>query len=173
MSRISFGRLVSIEDLNQVNDEQKRGYAEIISADPSQRERDVALYHGRWREALAHVKPGSRLLDIGSGWQEQEIFDDITKVFRIDYHCSDIDAVVMSAMADKFSAAGLPPTNARHLANTEFPYPDQYFDFIFSSHCLEHSTDIVQTLLGCRRILNDAGQIFLSVPIGFDDSVEH
>ncbi len=173
MSRISFRRLVSIEDLNQVNDEQKRIYSEIVSTDPTQRERDIARYLRRWREALAHIKPGSRLLDIGCGWQDQGVFDEITKLSRIDYHSSDIDPLVVAGMADQLAAAGLPRTNTRQLPNTELPYPDGYFDFIFSSHCLEHSTDIVQTLLGCRRILNDAGQMFISVPLGFDDSVEH
>ncbi len=43
----------------------------------------------------------------------------------------------------------------------------------FSSHCLEHSTDLALTFKEISRVLSADGLLFFAVPFGFDDSDEH
>lgn len=61
------------------------------------------------------------------------------------------------------------------IANTEedldldvaaFPYEDKKFDYVFSFEVLEHLMNPLWNLLECRRILKDAGTIYLTTPKG-------
>jgi SAM-dependent methyltransferase len=44
------------------------------------------------------------------------------------------------------------------------PFPDQRFDFLFSSHCLEHCPDTIRTLLEWRRVVRTGGYLVLILP---------
>ena len=172
-SRLQFTPVESLEDLNRVNDAQKRAFRALADADPGLIGRRVQAYARRWEEALAHVEPGSQLLDIGCGRISQTIFDKITIGHQLDYHCMDIDQTTVAGVRDKLQAIGYNAENAMRSDNTVIPFSDGKFDFIFTSHCLEHSIDIVRTILECRRVLRSDGKLFLAVPLGFDDSAEH
>jgi SAM-dependent methyltransferase len=48
----------------------------------------------------------------------------------------------------------------------EIPVPDERFDYLFSSHVLEHMPDTVRTLKEWRRVLKPGGVLFLVLPHG-------
>lgn len=51
-------------------------------------------------------------------------------------------------------------------------FPDGYFDYIHINNVLEHVLRPVSLLQECRRIIKQNGTIMLSVPNGFNDSLE-
>ncbi len=42
--------------------------------------------------------------------------------------------------------------------------PDAHFDFVYSSHCLEHMRDIPEALKNWTRILKPGGHLYFAVP---------
>lgn len=44
----------------------------------------------------------------------------------------------------------------------KLPFPDKYFDWIYSSHCLEHCEDLVKTIEEWRRVARD--YLYIVVP---------
>lgn len=66
--------------------------------------------------------------------------------------------------ADKFEHSGM---NARIIENAwQLPFADNQFDFVMSSHLLEHCPDTLRTLLEWRRVLRPGGRIVLVLPHG-------
>jgi SAM-dependent methyltransferase len=49
-------------------------------------------------------------------------------------------------------------------ANTLIGVPDNTFDFIYSSHCLEHLPDVPLALESWVRVLKQKGHLYVSVP---------
>ncbi len=129
-------------------------------------------YVRRWREALAHVGERASVLDIGAGWMPPEVFDLLIGQHRLDYHAFDLDPTTVRELAELMAPVGLHRENFRSGEVSSLPF-EKDFELVFSSHCLEHSVDIVSTLLEIRRVLRDGGHLFMSVPLGFDDSGEH
>ena len=89
------------------------------------------------------------------------------------YHVIDIDAEVVNTCRAGLKARGQNPDAAQQAANTALPLPDSAMDFVFSSHCLEHSPNLAATFSEIKRVLRPDGKIFFSVPFGFDNSDEH
>ncbi len=54
---------------------------------------------------------------------------------------------------------------------TDSNYPAEYFDYIHLNNVLEHTTDPLGMLRECRRIIKPEGKFFLSVPNGYNDSL--
>ncbi len=48
----------------------------------------------------------------------------------------------------------------------KLPYLDNQFDYLFSSHCLEHCPDAIRTLLEWCRVLKPHGRLVLILPHG-------
>jgi SAM-dependent methyltransferase len=51
-------------------------------------------------------------------------------------------------------------------------YPDAFFDYVHVNNVLEHVLDPISLLQECRRIIKPDGIFFLSVPNGFNDSLD-
>ncbi len=51
-------------------------------------------------------------------------------------------------------------------------FPDGYFDYVHVNNVLEHVLDPVSLLKECRRVIKPDGTFFLSVPNGFNDSLD-
>lgn len=51
-------------------------------------------------------------------------------------------------------------------------FPDAYFDYVHVNNVLEHVLDPVSLLRECRRVVKPDGILFLSVPNGFNDSLD-
>jgi len=172
VNRKTFAKVETLDDLNKVNDAQKVGFNELVAADPDLDRRRIEAYTGRWKEALVYVRPGCRLLDIGAGWPIGPVCE-LLQDYRIDYHPLDIEAELIDAWRARLPQWELPSSNANVSPNTALPYADSFFDFVFSSHCVEHSTDLALTFAEIRRVLKPHGTLFFAVPFGFDVSDEH
>jgi SAM-dependent methyltransferase len=96
----------------------------------------------------------------------------LIKKHKINYHVFDADPVSVADITARGAAAGLDGSNFAIGEISRLPFTKQ-FDFVFSSHCLEHAIDIVGTLKEIFRVLKEGGQLFMSVPLGFDTSDEH
>lgn len=142
---------------------------------------DVEAYIGerqrsyivRWKEAMAHIGAGRRILDIGGGFS----FDGLLEYLRsqqVDYHFLDIDpsaAEATAALAEKF---GYGRERFHTGFNSSIPYPDASFDAVFSSHSLEHTDDLTATFAEIHRTLRPDGMLTFAVPIGWDQALrEH
>ncbi len=51
-------------------------------------------------------------------------------------------------------------------------FPDSYFDYVHVNNVLEHVLEPVSLLKECRRVIKPDGIFFLSVPNGFNDSLD-
>lgn len=51
-------------------------------------------------------------------------------------------------------------------------YPNAFFDYVHVNNVLEHVLDPISLLKECRRIIKPDGVFFLSVPNGFNDSLD-
>lgn len=134
----------------------------------------IVRYLATWREVMAYVPPRPKILDVGPGWVPPQLFDLILKELKVDYHAMDIEPAYLTDLAQRCEAQGLgiPADHFRQGEGSVFPFDDK-FDLVFSSHCLEHSVDIVATLKEVRRVLKDGCCLFMCVPLGVDLSDEH
>jgi SAM-dependent methyltransferase len=174
--RKTFLDIQTIDQLNAVNDAQKAGFQEQVqsSADTAAFvEERQSSYLARWREALAYVRPGAALLDIGSGWPIPRVWDAVVRDHRVNYHALDVSPGEIEETKRWLSKFGLPPEHAVVGSNTDLPFSMGHFDFVFSSHCLEHSADLARTFEEITRVLKPDGTLFFAVPFGFDASNEH
>ncbi len=65
---------------------------------------------------------------------------------------------------DKFERAGKGMT-VRKIENAwQLPFADNQFDFLLSSHCLEHCPDAIGTLEEWRRVVRPGGRLVLILP---------
>ena len=55
---------------------------------------------------------------------------------------------------------------------TDAAFPDAFFDYVHVNNVLEHVLTPVSLLQECKRILKPDGVFFLSVPNGFNDSLD-
>lgn len=169
----TFGSPKTIDELNLVNDAQKALFGKFIVENASLMQQRVAAYLQRWREALVFVEKGSSVLDVGGGGIPDPVWSLIADEYGLDYHFIDIDPNLVRAAAARMMSSGLPAHNARMSSNTELLFDDRSFDFVFSSHCIEHSNDLSRTFSEIHRVLRPTGSVFFSVPFGFDNSDEH
>ena len=167
-----YDAVTSHEDLNRVNDHQKKIFAAMVADDPSLLEKRPAAYLRRWREALNHMADGSAVLDIGAGWPIMRVWDALFEK-RLAYHLVDIDLDQVRACQKELQRRGQSPDQAKHSPNTALPFPSASMDFVFSSHCIEHSTRLSATFSDISRVLKSDGKLYFSVPFGFDTSDEH
>lgn len=134
--------------------------------------RRKAAYLDRWAEALRFVPDGSRLLDIGGGNGFAELYE-LMRARRIDYHYLDVDPGAVASSKAIAEACGLDAAQFGHGFNDELPHADASFDFVFSSHCIEHSFNLRATFTEVRRVLRPSGSLLMAVPFGWELNPEH
>ena len=134
-------------------------------------EERIARYLTTWREAVAFAPPGATVLDIGPGWMPPPLFDLLIHDLRLDYHAQDVEPTFVDDLAKRCTGL-LPAQNFRAGEVSRVAF-DKTFDLVFSSHCLEHSVDIVSSLVEIRRVLRENACLFMCVPLGLDLSDEH
>ena len=127
-------------DLKALNNAQQAQFASMVaeSGEKLWKQRQEA-YVGRWKEALAFARPGERVLDIGCGWAIPDVLDLIVDGAKLDYFCVDIDPTFAASVQSALESKGIVGIRASASPNTSIPYPSNHCDFVFSSHCLEHS----------------------------------
>jgi 2-polyprenyl-3-methyl-5-hydroxy-6-metoxy-1,4-benzoquinol methylase len=173
-TRFSYSQL-TVDRLSEVNNRQKQAFQDGARKKGGQQylEERLKAYLFRWNEALTFAKPGVNILDIGGGYISDEIFSLIIDRHKLNYNVIDIDHGAINEAIRKLLRAGKSSEQAKVADNSQIPFDSSHFDFIFSSHCLEHSTDLSATFSEIHRVLKPNGTLFMSVPFGFDEPDEH
>ena len=129
-------------------------------------------YLDRWREAGRFIPPGSRVLDVGGGFLFPELLE-YFRSMRWDYWFFDIDADVFAASRSLAAEYGVPADHFHRGLNHELHFEDDFFDAIFSSHCVEHSMKLSETFWHLNRILKPGGNLTFAVPFGWEKNPNH
>ncbi len=131
-----------------------------------------AAYSMRWKEAGRYIGAGARILDIGGG----NLYQDLLTYFRAmewDYWYCDVGAQETAGSRDLAQSFGFDPQHFSSSLNHQLDYADGFFDAVFSSHCVEHSMNLKQTLRQLNRILRPHGDLVVSIPFGWDPNPNH
>lgn len=130
------------------------------------------VYIERWQEAGRFIKPGAAVLDIGGG----NLFPDLLRYFKTmkwDYTYFDIGENEVSASRRLAEEFGFDGSQFHRGLNHELHFEDGVFDAVFSSHCIEHSMNLIQTFRHLNRILKQGGELLIGVPLGWEENPNH
>ncbi len=99
---------------------------------------------------LKYLPPGSKILEIGAGkgWQAKYLAEHQFDVFAIDIHHSD-DSVEF---------------DVKRFDGKHIPFPDSYFDVVYSSNVLEHIPEIFTFIEEIKRVLKPNGLMIHLLP---------
>ena len=128
-------------------------------------------YLNRWQEATPYFSDSSVILDIGCGNFWPGLFEFHTRR-NSDYYGLDIDQRVIDANIIKSQNEPGRFTFVK-ASNDRLPFSSDMFDFIFSSHSIEHSSDLVSTFSELRRVMRPDAYLFFAVPLNVDRADEH
>jgi len=131
-----------------------------------------AAYLGRWIEAARFLDDGARLLDVGGG----NLWPEILQLIRgrgLNYWYLDVDPECVAGCKSLAQGMGMDPSRFEVGFNDRLPYPDQSFDAVFSSHCIEHSFDLDATFAELWRVLRPGALLLMAVPLGWEANPEH
>jgi SAM-dependent methyltransferase len=106
---------------------------------------------------IAELKPGQRVLDLGSGPGSVPGLEVRSTVIALD---EDVDAFV--------HAAPPAPGHCRVFAQGHrMPFAAGSIDLVVCHHAMEHITRLEETLAEVARVLQPDGRVFVSVPDGY------
>lgn len=129
-------------------------------------------YIKRLEKVFSGAPRGAKTLDIGCGFWIGKHLHSLMAKYDIEYYGHDISSSVFNNNNSEMSQYGW--NNRFTLGrNTELPYENESFPFIYSGHCLEHSDDIEKTCSEIFRVLAPTGKVHFFVPISWDESPEH
>jgi ubiquinone/menaquinone biosynthesis C-methylase UbiE len=119
-----------------------------------------AFHEGRLRTLgrifREHIPPGSRVLDVGSGYS---IFFMIDRDTDLDITCCDLDSAAMEKMR------GLEPRWNWVVADAvDLPWEDRSFDAVYAGEIIEHVAGPSEALAEWKRVLRPNGVLILSTP---------
>jgi SAM-dependent methyltransferase len=131
-----------------------------------------AAYLQRWAEASPYMPNGSKLLDIGCGHFWPGLFEYI-EARNIDYTGLDIDPDVTEWNTWKAKEWKKDEFSFIHGSNDNLPFEDSSFDFVFSSHSIEHSRDLTATFRDLLKVMRPGAFFLFAVPLNVDTADEH
>jgi ubiquinone/menaquinone biosynthesis C-methylase UbiE len=164
------------KDFNKIQHEQVQTWLANIQASG----RDIneinkqrqAAYLQRWNETSPYMLDGSNVLDIGCGNFWPGLFEYLEGK-KINYTGLDIDPNVIKWNSEKSFNANKNNFRFVHGTNDKLEFNNGEFDFVFSSHSLEHSNNLGDTFESIFRITKHGSFIFFAVPLNVDIADEH
>jgi len=131
-----------------------------------------AAYLDRWMEAGRFIPDGAAVLDIGGG----NLYEGLVNYFisrGFHYSYRDVDWGSVACAKDIAGRLGLNAPSIEHGFNDKLDFPDNSFDAVFSSHCIEHSIDLLRTFEELHRVIRPGGNLLMAVPFGWEANPEH
>lgn len=127
----------------------------------------VDIMHRRYGVYLSDLflQGQGRILDVGCGYAD--VWFRLLRDGGFTYYGVDLNEDVVAHMARLLCCQGDEDYAKRGML-AQIPYPDSFFDVVYASHVLEHTTDIVQALAEIRRVMRDDGYLVFAVPCGLD-----
>lgn len=108
------------------------------------------------RISQKYIKPGSRVLDVGSGYS---MFFQIRTDWDFDITCCDLDSAAMEKMRGMVPQWEWIVTDAVNL-----PFEDASFDVVYAGEIIEHVGDPAAALREWGRVLAQGGTLILTTP---------
>lgn len=117
-----------------------------------------------YAKRLHRLKQTGRFLDVGcaTGF----FINGIKKHSNWDVYGTDFGESAVRFAREKLSL------DVRHGDLSEAGFPQSFFDYVHVNNVLEHVLDPISLLKECRRVIKPDGIFFLSVPNGFNDSLD-
>jgi len=163
---------MSLEECKQIQREHVASMADSLNS-PESYARMLEINRRRYGTYLLDLffqRPG-RILDIGCGYAE--VWFRLLRERGFTYYGVDLNEGVVAYLAELLSGQGDEEYAKRGMLE-KIPHPDQFFDVVYTSHVLEHTTDIAQALAEVRRVMKDNGYLIFAVPTDFaDDGPAH
>ena len=103
-----------------------------------------------------HIRPGSRVLDVGSGYS---IFFLVGTDWDFDIHCCDLDSAAMEKMRSLVPGWDWVVADALSL-----PWADDHFDVVYAGEIIEHLPGPEEALAEWKRVLTPGGILILTTP---------
>lgn len=113
-----------------------------------------------WRAIKKYIPKKSTFLDVGCGAGYSMMRA------KIDFECkvSGIDPSPGNHGVGRYLKELITPTNIEKGEAEKLPFKDKSFDVIYSSHVLEHVSNISDSLSEMGRVLNKNGVVILGMP---------
>jgi SAM-dependent methyltransferase len=115
-----------------------------------------ARLHTLERIAHKYIKPGSKVLDVGSGYS---MFFQITTDWDFHVTCCDLDSAAMDKMRDM-----VPQWEWIVADAVDLPFEDASFDAVYAGEIIEHVGDPKGALREWSRVLKRGGVFILTTP---------
>jgi len=148
---------------------QRDHVARMIDAiqTPEAYARHIDIMNRRYSVYLSDLllQGSGRMLDVGCGYSD--VWFGLLRGRGFTYYGVDLNEDVVAHMARLLSSQG-DEEYAKAGMLEKIPYPDSFFDVVYASHILEHTTDIALALAEIRRVLKDDGYLVFAVPCGLD-----
>jgi len=139
------------------------------------KEEQELKYQKKWADVFAQHKP-----KVLSYWYKYRYFNDIERICQFDKNKKVLDIgcgissilhfisgelTGIDPLANEYKKIYTYPNNIKiiNAKGEKIPFPDKYFDIIFSSNSLDHTDDIYKTLSETFRVLKDDGYFILAV----------
>jgi SAM-dependent methyltransferase len=112
---------------------------------------------------VAHVRPGLRILDLGSGTGQPAL--DLARATGPTGHvtATDLSPAMLTLAEEHARAAGLANIAFRQADAEALPFPDETFDAVTSRLGAMYFVDIQRALGEIRRVLKPGGHVALAV----------
>lgn len=114
----------------------------------------------KMKKVLGNLK-NKRVLEVGAGSGVDSLY--LTKKYKTHAFCLDFSEKALEKINSNFKKYNLKCKIIR--ANLrKIPYPDNYFDVVFSNGVLEHFRNPLKMILEQKRVLKKGGLLVIGVP---------
>jgi ubiquinone/menaquinone biosynthesis C-methylase UbiE len=113
-----------------------------------------------WQAVMPYIPQGSVMLDVGCGTG----YAIKRAIGELSCDCYGIDPAPGEHGVGRYGEASVDDLRILQGNAESLPYPDAFFDVVYSSHVLEHVNDESQSLAEMKRVLKPGGVLIIGMP---------
>ena len=134
-------------------------YSTMSSKDKVEQYQQI-IRDAEWEKIANHIPEKSKFLDVGcgAGYSLMRASEDLN------CEVEGIDADPGSHGVGRFIKEMVKTTPIKQGFAEDLPYPNEYFDVVYSSHVLEHVNDETKALNEMKRVLKKDGVLIIGMP---------